>query len=281
MTQPDYTDSRSAGDGEPSRPTGSKNSARRWVIDALRRLADRLAWLGSAFRGPQGKATVALVASLLLCVTWKCFGSPERYLEWFDGWSESRLAVASQSAAAVYSFLACFVLLGLVPAGIVTWGFRRPLADFGVRWGASRRTLVTTAIFVPCFLLGGFLASLEPAVRGAYPINPSAGDSAAAFALHCATYLLFYVGWEFHFRGFLQGTLRETMGPANALLVQVAASCLLHFGKPTSEVFGSIGGALLWGLLAYYTRSILSGLAQHVALGVSLDAFLVLCRQGR
>jgi membrane protease YdiL (CAAX protease family) len=118
-------------------------------------------------------------------------------------------------------------------------------------------------------------------VRGAYPINPSAGDSAAAFALHCATYLLFYVGWEFHFRGFLQGTLRETMGPANALLVQVAASCLLHFGKPTSEVFGSIGGALLWGLLAYYTRSILSGLAQHVALGVSLDAFLVLCRQGR
>lgn len=267
--------------GDAGRPAAASGLAHACGAGRAERPPEKGEWLCNAFRGPQRKATVALVASLLLCVSWKCFGSPERYLEWFGGWSEAKLGMASQAAAAVYSFLACFVLLGIVPAGIVTWGFRQSLAAYGVCRGDCRRTLVSMAIGVPCFLLGGFLASLEPAVQSVYPLNPRAGDSAAAFALHCATYLLFYVGWEFHFRGFLQGALRETMGPSNALLVQVAASCLLHLGKPTSEVFASIGGALLWGLLAYRTRSILSGLTQHAAMGISLDAFLVLCGKAK
>jgi len=277
MSGIDRKDPRGVGaHGEAARPAGAKGVRGARGADAADVPAERFAWLYDAFRGPQRKATVTLLASLVLCVTWKCFGSPQRYLEWFGGWSEATLGMASPAAAAVYNFAACFVLLGVVPAGIVRWGFREPLAAYGVCVGNVRRTLIAMSLWVPGFVLGGFLASLAPAVQSAYPVNPRAGDSAAAFALHCATYLLFYVGWEFHFRGFVQGALRASMGPANALLVQVVASTLLHLGKPTLEVFASIGGALLWGLLVYRTRSILSGLAQHAALGISLDAFLAL-----
>jgi len=94
------------------------------------------------------------------------------------------------------------------------------------------------------------------------------------FAIHAATYLLFYLGWEFHFRGFLQMGIRDKLGDVNALLVQVLASGLLHIGRPATESFASLAAGIFWGILAIRTRSLLSGLSQHYVLGVSLDWFL-------
>ncbi len=64
------------------------------------------------------------------------------------------------------------------------------------------------------------------------------------------------------------------MGATNALLVQVLASVLLHIGKPVSETYAAIAGGLLWGLLAYRTRSLFSGMLQHYLLGIALDWFI-------
>jgi|GEM_PF-541486 len=94
------------------------------------------------------------------------------------------------------------------------------------------------------------------------------------FASHAICYLMFYVGWEFYFRGFMLIGLEESLGRASALLLQVMASCLLHIGSPATETFGAILGGLLWGLLVFRTRSLLSGLAQHYLLGISLDWFI-------
>jgi len=175
------------------------------------------------------------------------------------------------ATGAIYSMVACLLLLGVAPALLVTLVFRERLADYGVTLGDRVRTLRTAAILVPLFVLGGWVSSRDPAIAAVYPINPSAGRM---FAAHALAYLLFYVGWEFHFRGFLQFGLRGQLGPANALLVQVLASTLLHLGKPPAETFAAVAGGLLWGLLAYRTRSLLSGLLQHYALGLALDAFL-------
>jgi hypothetical protein len=68
------------------------------------------------------------------------------------------------------------------------------------------------------------------------------------------------------------------MGDASAVLVQVMASTLLHIGKPAAEVYASILGGMLWGLFAFRTKSLLSGLSQHYGLGLALYWFL--CRGG-
>ena len=95
------------------------------------------------------------------------------------------------------------------------------------------------------------------------------------FGIHTLTYLTFYLGWEFCFRGFMQHGLRQTMGDANALFVQVAASALLHIGKPTSESFGAIAAGIVWGVIAFRSRSLLAGLLLHFLLGITLD--LLIC----
>jgi membrane protease YdiL (CAAX protease family) len=64
------------------------------------------------------------------------------------------------------------------------------------------------------------------------------------------------------------------VGAANAVLIQVMASSLLHLGRPASETFGAIGAGVLWGVLAFRTRSLLSGLLQHALVGIALDWFI-------
>lgn len=222
--------------------------------------------------GEQFKATVVLLTMTVSMVTWKYFGSPEFY----DQGLSRRLSLGGdpQVLAAVYCFLASFVLLGVIPALIVKFVFRERLADYGVQLGIPKRTFRSMAIFVPIFLVSGYTGSFDPAMQAYYPINPRAGASGAMFALHATTYFLFYLGWEFGFRGFMQIGLRGSMGEVSALLVQVLASVALHFGRPATETYLSILGGILWGVFAYRTRSLLSGTLQHYTLALSLDWFL-------
>jgi uncharacterized protein len=236
-------------------------------------------WLVSLlprFRGPQGRASVVMLVSLLLLITWWYFGSPDFYHKHLAGrltlWNDPALT------AGAYLFAATFVLFGLVPALIVKLVFRERLADYGVRLGNVPLTCRSLLILVPIMLSIAWLSARDPAVRAYYPLNRSAGLSPGMFGFHAATYLLFYLGWEFHFRGFLQHGLRETMGDWQAILVQIAASTLAHLGRPAAETYAAIGAGLLWGVLAFRTRSLLSGLLQHALLGIALDYFICLSK---
>ncbi len=233
---------------------------------------DAWEWSMGALRGEQRKAAIVLVVSPLLVVTWKYFASPEKILQGLR--PDSVLWDDPQATAAVYAMVGTFVLLGLIPALVVKLVFGEPLAGYGVRLGDRPRTFRTMALLGPLFVLGGYIASRDLAVRIEYPLNPSAGSSPGMFAIHAVAYLLFYLGWEFHFRGFLQHGLRASMGDTSAVLVAVMASCLAHLGKPASETYAAILGGLLWGVLAFRTRSLASGLVQHFLLGISLDWFL-------
>jgi len=226
----------------------------------------------AAFQGEQFKPTVILLSSSLLMLAWKYFGSPDFYREQISSWL--RLDVDPSAAAAIYSFVLCFLLLGVVPVLIVKLLFRERLADYGVQLGDRTRTLRTFLMLAPVFVLVAYLSSRDASVLTEYPVNKSAGSSPGMFGLHAFTYALFYLGWEFHFRGFLQFGLRGRLGLVNAILIQVMASGLLHIGKPTVETFASLGGGILWGVIAYRTQSLLSGLLQHFLLGIALDYFI-------
>jgi membrane protease YdiL (CAAX protease family) len=73
----------------------------------------------------------------------------------------------------------------------------------------------------------------------------------------------------------MQSGLKERLGDANAILVQTLASCLLHIGKPDAEVYSSILGGIVWGMVVFRARSLLPVLLLHWLLGISLDAFII------
>ncbi len=240
------------------------------------KLPSGLQAVADALRGDQFKPTVILLVAPALALSWKYFGSPEFYLQHLS----SGLPVGNdlQTAAAVYSFIACFLLMALVPALIVKLVFHERLSDYGIQLGNGARTLKSFLLLAPVFVLAAYIGSGDPATLQEYPINRNAGGSPATFVLHACTYFVFYMGWEFHFRGFLQFGLRGTLGDANALLIQVMASSLFHIDKPCLETFGAILAGILWGIIAYRSRSLLAGLLQHSLLGISLD--WIICYRG-
>ena len=218
---------------------------------------------------PRLKSAVVLIVSPLAIVTWWYFGTAWFFREHLAGWAPESVGVAA--AAGVYMVAATLVLMGLIPAAIVKLGFRENLADYGVRLGNARYTFRSFALLAPVMLVVAYIGSRDPAVAEYYPLSRTAGESAGLFGLHAAAYVLFYIGWEFHFRGFMQHALAGSMGTWNAVLVQAAVSALAHIGRPAAEVYGSLAIGLFWGALAVRTRSILSGFLQHALLGIALD----------
>jgi uncharacterized protein len=223
----------------------------------------------------QRKPVVILAVSTVTLITWKYFAAPQYYLEHvadrFNPFGDP------QVTGAAWNFFGAFLLMGVLPALIVKFVFHEKLADYGVRLGNWRRTLRSLAVCLPGVILIAYGTAQYPAFWGEYPMNHHAGASPHAFALHALAYFTFYLGWEFQFRGFMQHGLEKSMGVASAILVQVMASVLLHIGKPTTETYGAILGGLLWGVIAYRTRSLLSSLTQHASLGIFLDWFI--CRR--
>ena len=224
------------------------------------------------FSGENRRPTVALFTSSICLSFWYVFGNYQYWAAYLtDETYASGGAMVSPAVAALFSTI---LLLGIVPIAVVRYVLREPLTDYGIRLGNLRLALVCSVLAAPPLVLIGYFSSQSPAFRAFYPVDPSALRSASTLATHLAEQIAFYAAWEFHFRGFLQQSLKNTSGLATAICVQTLVSTLAHFGKPAPEVFGAIIGGLIWGALAWRTRSLLAGIFQHWLLGASLDYFI-------
>lgn len=232
------------------------------------------------FSGSQFKPTVAILYVCFAGTLWKGLVLEEAQFVAFSRFLQKFLPFIEIAPFFVgtYRIFAAFFLFALIPGIILRWGFCEKLSDYGVGVGNFYRTCRSFLILCPIMVLIGMLSGRNEAFLEVYPLNPSIrpGSSVALFSIHSLSYIFYYAGWEFLFRGFLQKTLLEQMGPFSAVLVQTLASTMMHFGNPISEVFGAILGGLFWGFLVFRTRSLLSGFMQHTVLGISLDAALVM-----
>lgn len=229
--------------------------------------------LAGLFSGEKLKPTLILLLTPVLLTAFKYYGSKSFYLENLQGFLQ---AGNPEWAAALYVFASSLMLFGLVPILIIRFVFHESLSSYGVRigdWSFGWKALV---LLGAAYIISAYPSSSMPDFLAEYPIYPGAGQSTQTFFLHAGSYLFFYIGWEMYFRGFMQFGLRNSLGDWNAILVQVLASCLVHIGKPAGETFSSILGGLVWGILAFRTRSIVYGILTHWILGVTLDAFIVL-----
>jgi membrane protease YdiL (CAAX protease family) len=230
---------------------------------------------GDLIRSAHRKATIVLLSAPVLGILFVYLGSKPFYFQHLA--SAFVLRGNAELTAGLFTFASAFVLLGLIPALIVKFVFQEPLSAYGVRSGDLTFGWKAFAVVAPVMVLLSFSASKMPEFLAQYPLNRAAGDGPLAFAGHAIAYLAFYAGWEFGFRGFVQCGLREEMGDWNAILVQTLASSILHIGKPLEETLGAILGGLVWGVIAFRSRSLLVPLMTHWVLGLSLDLFIV-CR---
>lgn len=179
-------------------------------------------------------------------------------------------------------FLAFFILLLAVPCLLVVLAASEPramLASFGWTFGRAGRGFTLAAFGLPVAILAGSIGSRDPEMRKMYPFTKAACADARTFAGYELSYLfLYYLPWEFVFRGVLFLPLVPLVGLIPALAIQTAISTLLHIGHPDTEVFAAAGAGLVFGMIAYATGSFLYPFILHAATGIATDTFLFLGR---
>jgi membrane protease YdiL (CAAX protease family) len=119
------------------------------------------------------------------------------------------------------------------------------------RWGAAL-VLIGCAVMTPIV----FWFATMPDVRAFY------GPGSAPVGQLLLTNGLDLTATEFAFRGFLMLTLVRLIGPFG-VLVATMPFVFSHLGKPELELFSTLGGGLVYGWLAWRTRSIVWGSIGH------------------
>ncbi|OGD25712.1 MAG: hypothetical protein A2Y56_13810 [Candidatus Aminicenantes bacterium RBG_13_63_10] len=190
---------------------------------------------------------------------------------------------AGEHKAALLYFLAFFLLLLALPVLIVLVQGGQPLEflrGLGLRAGDVRLGLLLTAAAVLPAFLSTLVSRRDPAMQRQYPFSKSACLSARKLAAYEIAYVvLYYLPWEFAFRGLLFFPLIPDLGLVPALAVQTLLSTLYHIGHPDTEILAALGAGIVFGLVAYHTGSILYTAAIHGLVGVLTDT--ALCRRHR
>ncbi len=175
--------------------------------------------------------------------------------------------------AVLYQFASAFVILLLVPIGLLklTGEFRLKDLGFGLGdWKLGLWVIILGWIFIS--LAGGVGAGSMEDFRAEYPLARAAVESPARFVIYQLAYgLLYYTAWEGFFRGLLQLGLCGSLGPWGAMLFQTATSTLLHIGKPQLEIWAALVAGMLFGLIVLRCRSIWPLVCVHWGLGLTTD----------
>jgi len=175
-----------------------------------------------------------------------------------------------------YQFLAAFVLLLVVPCFWIRLGTEQSLADCGLRVGDWRFGLKFLALAMLVLVLPLYVNAGSSEFQAEYPLARIAGRSMRLFLLWELCYLVYYVAWEFFFRGFWQLGLSRDLGFIGALALQTAVSTVMHIGKPEGETMAAIVAGVVFGLVAVRTRSVLYVILLHWYVGLMTDLFCIL-----
>jgi hypothetical protein len=152
-------------------------------------------------------------------------------------------------------------MVGLVPG------------DVGWRWSGTWRHASTYAALFAVALPFVIVVSGSADFLDHYPIleiEPGQTGVWNDLLIWWPFYAAQFVAIESFFRGVLVLGLSNYVGSASILIAAVPYM-MIHFVKPPAEALASVVGGVVLGYLALRTRSIVWGIALHIAIAASMD----------
>ncbi|MBK8980894.1 MAG: CPBP family intramembrane metalloprotease [Ignavibacteria bacterium] len=157
----------------------------------------------------------------------------------------------------VYWFLTDGLLMFILPLLAIKLLFRENLRDYGFTWGDKKFGFITSGIFLVVMLITVWIVSATPVFASAYPQGGiKVKESFVNFAFYELCILIYMLGWEFLWRGYMLFGLRSKFG-YYSIFIQMIPFFILHKGKPEIELFASIFAGLILGVQALRSGSFL------------------------
>lgn len=158
---------------------------------------------------------------------------------------------------------------------ILVYG-RVDIRIFGVSAGKVKFWIPILIVFLLFMIPLIFGVSKMPAFQKTYPILPLAKLGVKQFFIAELSLGLYFIFWEFFFRGYLLFALEKRTGFLIANCIQAIAFAFMHFGKPELEVYSALAGGFIIGWLCWRSKSFFPAFFIHWAIQVSMDLFAIL-----
>jgi hypothetical protein len=206
--------------------------------------------------------SVAIIVFLSLTVA-----SPSFY---YDHFGKIRLE------SRIYWFLMDGSFMFLIPVISIKFVFKKKLSDFGFTLGDKKFGILTSAIFFAFMFVIVMIVSSSIEFKVAYPQGGEAlRNNYQLLFLYELCILVYMLGWEFLWRGYMLFGLKEKLG-LYTIFIQMIPFFILHKGKPEIELFASILAGIILGVQALRSRSFIYSWILHWMVMVSIDVISVL-----
>lgn len=167
-----------------------------------------------------------------------------------------------------------FVMLFVGPVLLIRLAFRERVREFGLARGEvrvwGRWLLILLAVMLPLLAI----ASRLPDFHAFYPRYGPARDNAWLLLPSMAGWLVYFLAWEFFFRGFLLLGLGRRLGSI-AIFIQMVPFVMAHFPKLELESLSAIVAGVVLGVMAWRGKSCLGPWLLHWLVATAMDCLVV------
>jgi membrane protease YdiL (CAAX protease family) len=165
------------------------------------------------------------------------------------------------------------LFLGLLSALIIAILPSRGLQDFGLNLNFIEPLPWWSWLLIPVILILSYLTAKSPENLQQYPQIRIQTWTPGILIISSISWIVFIIGYEFLFRGFLLFASLEIMNPVPAISLNTAVYAFAHYYKGPGETFGSIPAGILFCYLTLLTGNIWTAVFLHTMMALSNEWF--------
>lgn len=162
---------------------------------------------------------------------------------------------------------------GIFSALIILFLPGKGLTDFGLTFKFAELPPWWSWILIPLILLLAYWTAQTPEILKKYPQIRTHTWTSGILTVSSVSWILFLVGYEFLFRGFVLFASLEIMDPIPAIALNTALYAFAHLYKGPGETFGAIPAGILFCYLTLLTGNIWGALVLHSLMALSNEWF--------
>ena len=179
----------------------------------------------------------------------------------------------SRYHSVLFHYFLVFTFFFLVPAILLTYRYHEALSQYGLNFKEKIKGIKFILIVMPLLFVLIFFAAKQPEIINEYPLaKVKVGSMLLIMELF---YLLYYVGWEFLFRGMILFGLKK-YNLIFLLVLSTIPSTLLHYSKPTGEIVLAIVAGFILGYYVYKYKTLWFAILIHWLVGLMTDLIVIL-----
>lgn len=233
------------------------------------RLARERAFWGELLARTDRKAATVLLLTTVFVVMQMVWGTmPDGLRPLARGLDEPWRELSSWAWWFGFQFITGFLL----PVLVLKWAFGETWGDMGLGRGDVRLAGWALLFYTPGVVVVTWFLSDQAAFQAQYPHFRGGIQHDGAFWLYHGLFTMYWMGWEYLWRGFVLFGTRHVLGPL-AILVQAMPFAIMHFGKPAPELMLSVVGGIALGALVWRLRSFWIAVPLHAIQMLILDLF--------